>query len=91
MARYDYNKEYFETVSVCGIECLFNGARIKRNTVPEGKYRYEISGDDDSGGETARVQYGAWANFLGTLICDQPLPLGEDNVLWLEEGDFVWI
>lgn len=91
MARYDYNKEHFEKVSVCGIKCLFNDARIERNTVPEGKYQYEIGGDDDSGGEPARVQYGVLVNFFGTLICDVPLTLGTDHVLWLQEGDFTWI
>ena len=38
MARYDYNKEQFEKVRVCGIECLFSDVRIERSTVPEGKY-----------------------------------------------------
>lgn len=91
MARFDYNKERFEKVRVCGIECLFNDSRIERGTLPEGKYQYEIGADDEIGDEPARVQYGAWANFFGTLICEQPLPLGDDNVLWLQEGDFVWI
>ena len=91
MARYDYNKEHFEKVRVCGIRCLFSDVRIERSTVPEGKYQYEIGGDDDSGGEPARVQIGVWVNFFGTLICDVPLPLGTDRVLWLQEGDFTWI
>lgn len=90
MARYDYSKEYFEKVRVCGIECLFSDVRIERSTITEGKYQYEIGGDDDSGGEPARVQIGVWVNFFGTLICDVSLPLGTDNVLWLQEGDFVW-
>ena len=51
MTRYDYNKEHFERVKVCGIPCLFHDARIERNTVPEGMYQYEIGGDDDSGAE----------------------------------------
>ena len=37
--------------------------------------------NDDSGGESARVQTGVWVNFFGTLICDVPLPLETDNVL----------
>ena len=90
MTRYDYSKEHFEKVRICGIECLFSDVRIERSTVPEGKYQYEIEGDDDSGGQPARVQTGVWVNFFGTLICDNPLPLGNDNVLWLQEGDFVW-
>ena len=48
-------------------------------------------GDDDSGGEPARVQKGVWVNFFGTLVFEQQLPLEEDNVLWLQEGDFTWI
>ena len=91
MARYDYNKEHFEKVRVCGIQCLFSDVRIERSTVPKGKYQYKIVGDDDSGGEPARVQRGVWVNFFGTLICDVSLPLGTDNVLWLQEGDFTWI
>ena len=91
MARYDYNKEQFEKVRVCGNQCLFSDVCIDRSTVPEGKYQYEIGGDDDSGGEPARVQYGVLVNFFGTLICDVPLPLGTDHVLWLQEGDFTWV
>ena len=91
MARYDYKKVKFESVRVCGIPCMFVDIRIDRNTVPEGKYQYEIGEDDDSGGEPARVQYGVLVNFFGTLICDVPLTLGTDHVLWLQEGDFKWI
>lgn len=91
MARLDYRKEAFEKVSVCGIECEFNDMRIDRNTVPKGKYQYEVAGDDDSGGDPARVKQAIMVNFFGTLICDKPLPIGDDGVLWLMDGDFVWI
>lgn len=91
MARLDYRKEAFEKVSVCGIECEFNDMRIDRNTVPKGKYQYEVAGDDDSGGDPARVKSAILVNFFGTLICDKPLPIGNDGVLWLMDGDFVWI
>lgn len=91
MARLDYRKETFEKVSVCSIECEFNDIRIDRNTVPKGKYQYEVAGDDDSGGNPARVKQAILVNFFGTLICDKPLPIGDDGVLWLMDGDFVWI
>ena len=91
MTRYDYNKEHFERVKVCGIPGLFHDARIERNTVPEGMYQYEIGGDDDSGAEPARVKRAVWANFFGTLICDQQFPLDENKVLWLQGRDFVWL
>lgn len=91
MKRLDYNTESFEKVSVCVIPCGFNDIRIDRGTVPEGKYHYEVADDDESGGDPARVQPGVMVNFFGTLICDRPLPIGDDGVLWLKDGDFMWL
>jgi len=60
---------------VCGVECEFNDVRIGRSNVPEGKYLYVVAGDDDSGGDSARVKAGVLVNFFGTLVCDEPLLL----------------
>lgn len=91
MKRSDYNTEIFEKVSVCGIPCDFNDMRIDRATVPEGKYQYEVADDDECSGDPVRVQSGVMVNFFGTLICDEPLPIGGDGILWLGDGDFVWL
>lgn len=88
--RCDYNEKHFGNVLVKGIPCLFNDSRIDRDTVPEGKFMYEVAGDDDCGDTPCRVKKGVLVNFFGTLVCDQELPLGEDGVLWLEDGDFQW-
>ena len=71
--------------------CGFNDMRIDRSTVPKEKFQYEVAGDDDSGGDSARVQLGILVNFFGTLISDEPLPIGDNGILWLQEGDFVWL
>lgn len=89
--RSDYRTESFSKVSVCGVECEFNDMRIERSSVPVGKYQYEVAGDDDSGGDPVRVQQGVLVNFFGTLVCDRPLPIGDDGVLWLADDDFVWL
>ena len=87
-----YDEEHFQDVEVCGIRCLFSDVRIDRATVPEGKYKYEVAGDDESGFDPARVQKGVMINFWGTLISDEPLPIDErGHVLWLDDGDFVWV
>jgi hypothetical protein len=91
MTRLDYKKETFEKVMVCGIECEFNDMRIEHSSVPKEKYHYEVAGDDDSGDVPVRVKPAILVNFFGTLISDRPLPIGSDGVLWLWEGDFVWI
>ena len=91
MVSLDYRKETFSKVGVCGILCEFNDMRIDRNTVPKGKYQYEVAGDDESGGEPARIKLGIMANFFGTLISGEPLPIGDEGVLWLTGDDFVWL
>ena len=91
MARLDYKNEFFSKVSVCGIQYEFSDMRIDKSTVPEGKYQYEVAEDDESGSEPARIKSGILVNFFGTLICDEPLPIGEDGVLWVMDGDFVWL
>ena len=89
--RLDYRKEKMQAVKVKGIRCEFNDMRIDRNTVPEGKFQYEVAGDDDSGGDPARIQKGVMVNFYGTLISDEELPLGEQGILWVEDGDFRYL
>nr|WP_300788518.1 LPD28 domain-containing protein [uncultured Acetatifactor sp.] len=64
--RLDYRKERFSKVSVCGVECEFNDMRIERSSVSEGRYQYEVAGDDDSGGDPARIKLGVLVNFFGT-------------------------
>lgn len=91
MMRLDYRTEKFQKVSVCGIPCDFSDMRIDRSTVPEERYQYEVAGDDDSGGDPARVQRGVLVNFFGMLISDVPLPLGGDGVLWLHDRDYVYL
>ena len=89
--RLDYRTEKFQKVSVCGIPCDFSDMRIDRSTVPKGRYQYEVADDDESQGEPSRVKRSIMVNFFGTLICDVPLPLKSDNVLWLQDGDFEWL
>lgn len=91
VVRLDYKNEPFSKVSVCGIQCEFSDMRIDRSTVPKGKFQYEVAGDDDSGGDPVRIQWGIMVNFFGTLISDEPLPLGDSGILWLMDSDFAWL
>lgn len=88
--RYDYREIKTEKVEVKGIPCEFYDMRVQRETIPEGKFMYEVA-DGDSDGIPARVRLGIMVNFYGTLICDQELPLEEDgNVMWLDKEDWKW-
>lgn len=81
-----YNRSIGECMQ-CGIK--INDMRIERSSVPEGKYQYKIAGDDNSGDDPVRVWLGVLINFFGTLICNNPLPIENDGVLWLKNSDFV--
>ena len=91
MARLKYGEERFSRGKVCGIECEFSDMRIDRGSIPEGKYLYEVAGDDESGMEPVRIKLGILVNFFGTLVSDVPLPLGRDEVLWTDDSDYVWL
>ncbi|MCM1441633.1 MAG: hypothetical protein NC131_20860 [Roseburia sp.] len=90
MMRLDYEQENFTKVRVCGIACDFSDMRIDRDTVPKGKYQYEVA-DEDSQGDPVRIKRDIMVNFFGTLVSDVPLPLGDDGVLWLDNGKFEWL
>lgn len=87
----DYRTEHKQAVEVRGIPCEFFDMRILPETVPEGKFQYEVAGDDDSGGDPARIRPGILVNFYGTLICDQPLQPDEGDTIWLQDNDWRWI
>ena len=86
--RLNFYDEKFQEVTVKGITCRFSDMRIDRDIVPDGLYLYEVAGDDDIGDEPSRVKEAVLVNFIGTLITDTELPLGEDGVVWLDENDY---
>lgn len=47
----DYRTETFSKVSGVGVGCEFNDMRIGRSSVRDGRYQYEVAGDDDSDGD----------------------------------------
>ena len=89
MIRLDYKKESMQKVLVRGILCEFNDMRIDRNTIPEGKFMYEVA-DDDSDGEPARIRPGILVNFFGTIICNQKLEPDEGDTIWLQDDEWEW-
>ena len=42
--------ERYEEITVCGKPALFTGIRIKRDTIPDGLYAYDVRHDDECRG-----------------------------------------
>lgn len=89
--RTKYEDAYSEIVSVKGIECEFFDIRIDRNSIPEGKFFYEVRHADEDWGFPCQVKEGILVNFYGTLVSDVALPLDESGSLELEEDDFEYL
>ena len=71
------------------IEGYFTNARIDRNTLPQGKYAYDLREGDD--GDICAIEEKVVVNHAGTFICDQPVNFGEKGYLSLgdnEEADY---
>ena len=71
--RENFDKIGFETVTVFGKKCLFTDIRVDRETVPQGKYMYEIRHSDEDWGLPVSVGPGVLVNFFGTVVSDEPL------------------
>ena len=89
--RTKYEDAYGEIVSVKGIECEFFDIRIDRNSIPEGKFFYEVRHADEDWCFPCQVKEGILVNFYGTLVSDVALPLDERGSLELEEDDFEYL
>ena len=63
-------------------KALFSDTRFKKNEVPEGLYRYELR--DRGDGEFCTVENEVVVNHAGTLLMKEPLDLGENGYIELD-------
>lgn len=85
--KVSYESAIFVRVKVLGVSGEFCDERVNKATVPRGKYLYEVA-DGNSDGVPARVQKHVAVDFYGTLITEDPLPLDENDTLFLKPTDF---
>lgn len=92
MRRRRYEDCNFERISFRGEEYLFYDMRIDSDTVPEGKFIYEVA-DDSSNGDPARIRNGIMVDFFGTIISDKEMSFDdpESCTTWIQEGDWSYL
>ncbi|MDO5392133.1 MAG: hypothetical protein Q4F24_13725 [Eubacteriales bacterium] len=69
---YDAQRLEYSSAEICGLPALFTLHRIDTDTIPDGIYRYEISGCDDIY-STVKIAPDILTNFLGTLLVAENL------------------
>ena len=60
--------EHYEEITVCGKPALFTSFRIKRDTVPDGLYAYDVRHDDDCRGIPCEIAPFIMVNHWGTIF-----------------------
>ena len=73
MKRINAMNVTWDKVEVLGKVGLFTDWRIKRDTIPDGWYFYEVRHADNDWCEPVEVAVGIFVNFYGTLITKEPL------------------
>lgn len=73
MSRLDMTSVKWDKVQVLGRKGYFTDQRIKRDSIPDGWYFYEIRHADNDWCEPVEVSLGVLVNFMGTLITTKPI------------------
>ena len=77
--------EPYEEITVCGKPALFTSIRIKRDTVPDGLYTYDVRHDDECRGIPCEIARFVMVNHWGTIIPAEPLELPDDGRRYIDE------
>lgn len=78
----------FETIEINGtIKALFTSDRLKQDEIPEGYKAYHIR-DSDDGTDFATVEAFVMVNHAGTILVREPIDLGEERFLEINDYNF---
>lgn len=75
----DARNEIFEHIELFDSPAMFTNARVKRSTVPEGLFCYDVRGSDVDPGDLCVIENHVLVNHSGTIIgaVDYMLEKGE--------------
>ena len=77
--------EHYEEITVCGKPALFTSIRIRRDTIPDGLYAYDVRHDDECRGIPCEIAPFVMVNHWGTIILAEPLELPDDGRRYIDE------
>ena len=83
--RQAISEEEFDAVELFDKPALFSNGRIDRSKLPDGLYAYDLRGSDYDPGDPIAVEERVVVNHAGSVILGEPLALGEDGRLMLND------
>ena len=84
--RHLANEEVYEIIQVFHNEMLFTPSRIKRSSLPDNVYLYEVQYDDDNIGNPEIIKEHVICNFFGSLLSRQRLKMLENDCILINEN-----
>ena len=81
--------EHYEEITVCGKPAQFTSIRIRRDTIPDGLYAYDVRHDDECRGIPCEIAPFVMVNHWGTILCRGPFPLDEHGGYYPDDWGFI--
>ena len=77
--------ERYEEITVCGKPALFTSIRIKRDTIPDGLYAYDVRHDDECRGIPCEIAPFVMVKHWVSIILAKPLVLQDEGRRYIDE------
>lgn len=85
----DANEEIFELIEMLNQEkVLFTNSRIKRDSVPDNLYVYDVRHDDKNQGDMCEIKPYIKVNYWGTIICKSPINMTDGDCCFINKDDY---
>ena len=81
------DEKLYEIVSVNNCPYMFSNMRIKRETIPDGLFAYDVRDNDWCGGEFAQIQNFVMVNHWATIIGKDELPFDPEWSCYFPEKE----
>lgn len=78
------NDEY-ELIEIFGKPALFTNERMHLSDIPQGLYKCDVRGDDETTGGFAELAPCVQVNHFGTIITDEPIDFGKEGYIVLND------
>lgn len=84
-------EERYELVMADKYPVLFTNARINRDNVPKGLFRYDIRQDDEYQGIVCEIKKSVMINHWGTILSKTEIPMPDSYLILENDIDYLGV
>lgn len=68
----------------------FTNLRVERESLPKGKFAYDLRHDDECGGNICELANYILVNHMGTFISDEEIPFPDEGYIIFSDEEGEW-